>query len=225
MSELTLARACADGDAEAWERFLHLYRGKLYAMALSMTRDAVAARELADSLLADLFGTRSAADGQRVSKLASYSGRGSLEGWLRAVMAREYVNQCRSGTRLVSYEAQEEAGAQFATLEKCGRLDSNETYLLTRALDSTLAELRGEARFLLISYYLDGRTPAAIAVALRVHESTVSRRIDRITRGIRTRVIRELRKLGVDSRRAKELLDSDFRDVEVDVRQRLMEGA
>ena len=70
------------------------------------------ARELADSLYADLYGTRTA-DGRRISKLNSFTGRGSLEGWLRAVLAQEYVNRFRRQQRLVSLEEQVEAGVQF----------------------------------------------------------------------------------------------------------------
>ena len=43
---------------------------------------------VADSLYGDLYGTTTR-DGQRISKLASYTGRGSLEGWLRTVVTAE----------------------------------------------------------------------------------------------------------------------------------------
>ena len=50
---------------------------------------------------------------RRISKLNSFTGRGSLEGWLRAVLAQEYVNRFRRQQRLVSLEEQAEAGVQF----------------------------------------------------------------------------------------------------------------
>ena len=46
------------------------------------------ARELADSVYADLFGTRVREDGGRISKFDSYMGRGSLEGWVRRIAVR-----------------------------------------------------------------------------------------------------------------------------------------
>ncbi len=94
VEELALARACAAGHERAWEIFMLRYREKLYDIAGYIAREESAARELADSLYADLYGT-TVRDGQRVSKLASYTGRGSLEGWLRTVMAQEYVNRYR----------------------------------------------------------------------------------------------------------------------------------
>ena len=85
VDELALARACAQGNNSAWEIFLTRYRQKLYLSALRIAREDSAAHELADTLYADLYGTNTR-DGKRVSKLASYTGRGSLEGWLRTVL-------------------------------------------------------------------------------------------------------------------------------------------
>ena len=100
VEELALARACAAGQERAWEIFMARYREKLYDIAAHIARETSAARELADSLYADLYGTTTR-DGQRISKLASYTGRGSLEGWLRTVMAQEFVNRYRRQRRLV----------------------------------------------------------------------------------------------------------------------------
>src|SRR5205807_1095685 len=116
VDELALARACAGGNNSAWEIFLTRFREKLYLAALRIAREDSAARDLADSLYADLYGTGTR-DGQRVSKLASYTGRGSLEGWLRTVLAQEYVNRYRRTKRLVSLEEESEQGLQFPAPE------------------------------------------------------------------------------------------------------------
>src|SRR6266851_6993411 len=102
VEELALARGCAAGHERAWEVFLTRYREKLFEMALGIAREAAAARELADSLYADLYGINSR--GERVSKLASYTGRGSLEGWLRTVLAQEFVNRYRKQRRTTSLD-------------------------------------------------------------------------------------------------------------------------
>src|SRR6202142_1200852 len=72
--ELALARACAAGNEHAWADFLTRYRRKLYDIAGYITKESSAARELADSIYAELYGTTTR-DGQRTSKLASYTGR------------------------------------------------------------------------------------------------------------------------------------------------------
>src|ERR1700685_4148354 len=113
VDELALARACAAGNNSAWEMFLTRYREKLYLSALRLAREDSAPRDLADTLYADLYGT-STREGQRVSKLASYSGRGSLEGWLRTVVAQEYVNRYRRTKRLVSLDEESEEGVQYS---------------------------------------------------------------------------------------------------------------
>ena len=53
----------------------------------------------------------------RSSKLLFYTGRGSLEGWLRTVMAQEFINRYRKQKRLVSLEEQTEEGVQFAVAD------------------------------------------------------------------------------------------------------------
>src|SRR6202140_1776446 len=143
LEELALARACAAGNERAWQDFISRYRQKLHRMALHITRDATHAAELADSLFGDLYGVN-ARDGVRTSKLVSYTGRGSLEGWLRTVMAQEFINRYRKQKRTVSLEEQTEEGAQFAAPDpepggtSDGRLES--------ATDEALAELSSEDR-------------------------------------------------------------------------------
>ena len=112
LEELALARACAAGNERAWEDFVSRYRPKLRGMALQITREASQAAELADSIFADFYGLNARA-GVRNSKLFFYTGRGSLEGWLRTVMAQEFVNRYRKQKRTVSLEEQTEEGAQF----------------------------------------------------------------------------------------------------------------
>jgi RNA polymerase sigma-70 factor, ECF subfamily len=56
---------------------------------------------------------------------------------------------------------------------------------------------------------------------LGVHESTVSRKLEKITAALRKRIRSGLTARGMSKRQAKEALDADVRDVQVDVRARL----
>jgi RNA polymerase sigma-70 factor (ECF subfamily) len=217
LEDLVLARACAYGTEAAWDCFLKRYRQKLYQIAVSIAREESAARELADSLASDLFGTRTAQDGSRISKLASYTGRGSLEGWLRAILAQEYVNRYRTGRRLVSLDEQTEVphNSEAAKMPVDPRLE--------QATDAALLELSAEERFILASYYLDERSLAEIARMLRLHESTVSRRVVKLTARLRKRIVQGLRQRGMDSRAAKEAMDIDVRDITLDLRRILVQ--
>ena len=113
LEEMVLARACVGGNESAWEIFLTRYRSAMYDAAYKIARDETSARSLADSLYAELYGLSK--DGVvRASKLRYYLGRGSLAGWLRTVVAQEYVNQYRKTKRETSLEAAVEDGHQFA---------------------------------------------------------------------------------------------------------------
>jgi len=222
VEELALARGCAAGNEAAWQDFLLRYREKLYDAAGAIAREDSAAREQADSLYADLYGT-STRDGERVSKLNFYMGRGSLEGWLRTVLAQEFVNRYRRGKRLVSLEEKEEAGVQFVAPapQAAAPVDAR----LEAATDQALAALAAEDRFILAAYFLDQRTLAEIAQTLGVHESTISRKLGKITAGLRKQTLSGLRQRGMSKRQAEEALEADVRDISLDLRGRLQETA
>ncbi|MGO9647008.1 MAG: RNA polymerase sigma factor [Terriglobales bacterium] len=220
VEELALARACAAGHERAWEVFLTRYREKLYNIAGYIAKESSAARELADSIYADLYGTNTR-EGKRNSKLASYTGRGSLEGWLRTVMAQEFVNRYRRQRRTVSLDEESEEGTQFAApnLEPAVAVDPR----VETATDQALAELSSEDKFVLASYFLDSRTLAEIARALHVHESTISRKVDKLAKSLRKRILAGLGKQGMSRRQAEEALEVDVRDLRVNLRSRLVQ--
>ncbi len=222
LEELVLARACAAGNEHAWQDFISRYRNKLRAMALHITRDATHASDLADSLFADLYGMNSR-DGVRHSKLVFYTARGSLEGWLRTVMAQEFINRYRKTKRDVSLEEQEEEGTQFIAHTPKPSMAADAR--LEIATDEALFELSAEDRYVLAAYHLDGRTLAEIARVLGLHESSVSRRLDRVTTTLRKRILACLRDRGMSHAQAKEALEADVRDLNLDLRARLAQDS
>jgi len=222
VDELALARACAAGHNSAWEIFLTRFREKLYQAALRIAREDSAARELADTLYADLYGMNTR-EGQRVSKLGSYTGRGSLEGWLRTVLAQEYVNRYRRTKRLVSLDEESEEGAQFSAPDPEPEPPADPR--LAQATDEALAYLSGEDRTVLSAYYLDERTLAEIARMLGVHESTISRKLDKLAKLLRKQILAGLVRRGMSRRQAEEALEVDVRDLQVDIRRSLTQDS
>src|ERR1022692_2653684 len=218
VDELALAHACAAGNNSAWELFLTRYREKLYLSALRIAREDSAARDLADSLYAELYGTTTR-EGERVSKLASFTGRGSLEGWLRTVLAQEFVNRYRRTKRLVSLDEESEDGAQFAAPDP-EPLPSADSRRET-STDAALAALSSEDRMVLAAYYLDGRTLAEIARMLGVHESTISRKLDKLAKSLRKKILAGMMQQGMGLRQAEEALEVDVRDLQLDIRRSL----
>ena len=221
LEELALARACAAGHEAAWQAFLTRFREKLYDIARGITKEDSSARDLADSLYADLYGTAER-DGRRVSRLNFYMGRGSLEGWLRTVLAQEFVNRYRKTKRLVSLEEQAEDGVQFsaAPAGPSSPLDSR----LGAALDEALGQLASEDRLVLASYYLDNRTLTEIVRMVGVHESTISRRLEKMLKALRKQVMSGLVSRGMNRGQAEEALEADVRYLQVDVTKKLQEN-
>jgi RNA polymerase sigma-70 factor, ECF subfamily len=217
--ELALARGCAKGNERAWEVFLTRYRASLYSSAYLIARNDAAGRELADSLYAELYGLEERA-GERRSKLLYYMGRGSLEGWLRTVLAQEWINSKRRTRREVSLEEQLDGGGQFEAPSPSPTPMA--TTPTNQAVAAVLADLSSEERFLLAAYYLDGRTLAQIALVMRVHESTISRKLDRLVQSLRKELRKRLIAGGMSSSQADETLaEVDVRDLEVKVRENL----
>ncbi len=222
VEELVLARACAAGHERAWEDFMIRYREKLHDTALRITKEDSRARELAGSIYADLYGT-SSREGKRVSKFSYYSGRGSLEGWLRTVIAQRHINDYRRNRNTVSLEEESESGQQFATPAESQALPSDQR--LTGSIDECLAALSAEDRCILAYYFLDDLTLARIASILQVHESTISRRLEKLVRTLRKDLILRLTRKGMSRRQAEEALETDVRDLAIDIRKQLMQDS
>lgn len=221
LEELALAHACAAGHDAAWQAFLLRFREKLYDIARGITKEDSSARDLADSLYADLYGT-SEREGRRVSRLSFYMGRGSLEGWLRTVLAQEFVNRYRKQKRLVSLEEQTEDGVQFSSADPgpTGPIDSR----LSAALEEAFTQMASEDRLVLAAYYLDNRTLTEIGRMIGVHESTISRRLEKLLKGLRKQVMAGLVQRGMNRGQAEEALEADVRYLQIDVSKKLQEN-
>jgi RNA polymerase sigma-70 factor (ECF subfamily) len=96
---------------------------------------------------------------------------------------------------------------------------------LESTIHAALRELEPEDRFLLVSYFLDGRTLLEIARLLRVHEATISRKLKRITESVRKQLLRELQRRGLKRAAAEEALGIDPRDLNINLRKILQTSA
>lgn len=213
---LALVKSCLSGDESAWNCFITRYRLVLYSAALAIAKDDCIARELADSLWADLYGTKIDGSGQRISKLASYTGRGSLEGWLRTLLAQAFVDRHRQQRRLVPLDDNAPPVAHPPDLPET--TDPR----LSLAFREAIAELKGEDRLILAAYYLDARSLAEIGRMLSLHESTISRRLEKSIRLLRKRTIHHLRKSGIGMQQAAELIATGTGQIAMNLRDHLL---
>jgi RNA polymerase sigma-70 factor, ECF subfamily len=214
IEDLVLAHACAVGNNTAWELLVARHGSMLHSAALVLCRDEVSAREMVAVLLGDLFGTTVAADGSRRSKLGSYKGTGTLAGWLRATLAQACIDQHRLQRRFVSIDEalpllSAEIFAPDATLCTDARLGP--------AVERAISALAPDDRFLLKAYYLDQMSLTQIGALVGSHESTISRRLSRITRELRRSILQSLVRDGMTMFAAQQALKSDVRDVSADI--------
>ena len=212
LSEFALAHSCALGSEVAWRRFVDRYRNSLTQAAIAITGSTTLGHDLADSLYSELYGLRQV-DAQRASPLSSYSGRGSLLGWLRTTLAQRHVDHHRRIHRETPLEALDVPAPEPSLSPLPAELTR-----LNDAVAQTLRKLLPEDRFLLASYFLDRQTLLQIARILRVHEATISRKLKRLVGDLRKQLLHNLQSGGLSKRAAEEALGTDPRDLEINLR-------
>lgn len=204
--DLCLIIACESGDENAWNDLVERFTATVRSAARSASSNEDAAEDLAQSIWADLYGLRTKKDGKPASKLAYYSGRGSLAGWLRAVVAQLAVDVFRKQSRLVQTEEDTdldrlahdsnigEGQAVLAGIPTPEESMSNRFAQtdMQQALNRAVQELAAEDRLLVKLYYFDNLRLREAGAVLGVHEATASRRLTRIQTDLRKRVAKIL---------------------------------
>jgi RNA polymerase sigma-70 factor (ECF subfamily) len=201
--DLCLVVACERGDQSAWSDLFERYGATVRSAARHAAGSEDAAEDLAQSIWAELHGLRARADGRPAGKIAYYSGRGSLGGWLRAVVGQLAVDQYRRHSRLVqteedadfdrlarsSHEGEAALGGSHAPPDPEHALAERRAARdVEAALARAVGELEAEDRLLVKLYYLDGLRLREAGAVLGVHEATASRRLARVQTEIRQRV-------------------------------------
>lgn len=196
--DLCLVLACERGDEKAWEDLVKNFDATVKSAARKISSNSEDAEDLASSIWAELYGLK-----EGKSKLAYFSGRGSLAGWLRAVTNQLAIDGFRKMKRLVQIEEDREFEnlAQDSS-EKTG----NETVVshtenpeeifserqtakdVSKALKKAIDELDAEDKLILKLYYFDDLKLKDIGATLGFHEATASRKLARMQTEIRRSV-------------------------------------
>lgn len=205
--DLCLVIACERGDERAWEELVRDFDSTVKSAARKMSASSEDAEDLASSIWAELYGLRQDAEGNKKSKLAYYSGRGSLAGWLRAVVSQLAVDEFRKQSRLVQVEEAREFEnlAQEASENRnndhlVAHADDPEELLTEResaidvssALRAAIEGLESEDKLILKMYYFDDLKLKDIAATFGYHEATASRKLVRVQAEIRKAVEKDL---------------------------------
>lgn len=223
VEDLALACACARGASGAWDHFVAEYRPVLLRVA-GRNAPPDAARDVADSLYAELYGLE-ARDGERRSLFDYYHGRSPLGSWLRAVVAQRLVDRARASKR---FEPLPEPGATGEPAASADDPDPDRGRLLPlvrETLKTVLAGLEPRNRLRLSLYYTQHMKLAAIGRALGESEATASRKLERTRRELREAIERRLRDdHGMTEREVRESFDYARTDPAFDLARTLPPG-
>jgi RNA polymerase sigma-70 factor len=168
LTDLYLALACAKGNEHAWWEFDQNFRGYIERIARHLASAETDAEEVIDSVYVELYGTR-VVNEVRQSKFATYTGRGTLRGWLRTVVWHAVIDLHRARHDEVSIDDWSESGGEVhdrpgwraearggesAMVDKITR----ERYraATVAALDRSLATLDDHEKLLLLYYHVEG---------------------------------------------------------------------
>ena len=200
--DLCLIVACEQGNQKAWTDLVERFSPTVRSAARSASSNEEGAEDLAQSIWAELHGLRLRADGKPAGKLAYYSGRGSLAGWLRAVVSQLAIDQHRKQSRLVQTEEDADFdriiqhGQEENTWSGHGEVPNPELQIsakfagaqMQKALAESVQRLSAEDRLLVKLYYFDDLRLREAGAMLGVHEATASRRLTRVHAELREQV-------------------------------------
>ena len=157
-----LARDCLSGDRKAQRRLFDTLAPRMMALCLRYTGD----RPTAEDVLQDGFITL-------FSRLDSYSGAGSFEGWARRIFVNTALMHLRKTDALKLSDDIGEARGLFTEeatpVQKMGY----------RELTALIARLPADARTIFNMYVIEGYSHKEIAETLGLNEATSRSKLQR----------------------------------------------
>jgi|SRR5579864_509699 len=220
LGDLYLATACAqyspgyndnnggrssEHASAAWKILETTYRGFVCDLVRFFYRPGFVSQDLADNIIADLF----LPDRSGAGRIASYDGRSSLSTWLRVIVCNRSINAQRCSANAKSTDIQPE-------MPDAPALESIEMTLRARryrvaledSLGSACRKLTPRERLVLLWRYEDGLQLGQIAKLLGIHQSNVTRQLERMQSKLRDDVITALStKHGLSRSAIKECLE------------------
>jgi RNA polymerase sigma-70 factor len=183
LNDLFMAIACSNGSERAWWEFDQHHRTYLERVARHLASSEMNASEVVDSVYVELYGTK-IVDGVRQSKFASYTGKGSLRGWLRTIVWHALVDLHRASHDEVSLdEMTENVGEGYAQSTFLNSSNGGENEMLDEivseryrkvtfnALETSFSRLDDHEKLLLLYYHVESMKLREIARIVEVPAS------------------------------------------------------
>jgi RNA polymerase sigma-70 factor (ECF subfamily) len=194
-ADVMLTLACVAGHAAAHTKLDARMRG-VSARALAGIR---LGRFSVDDVLQNVrVRLLVVAEGEHGPKLATYSGRGPLDGWLRVTIARAALTMLRSRAPDDPDDDPSDAFADLASEDQpqLAALRARCGPELKRAIEDSAAALDPDDRTMLRLHVMDGLTIDDLAAIYKAHRATMARRLARarnaIFEGARSRTMTAL---------------------------------
>jgi RNA polymerase sigma-70 factor len=193
-TDLYLSLACAQGNEQAWWQFDRLHRSFIERLARRLVRSGMDADEVIDSVYFELFGTKTV-DEVRQSKFRTYTGRGTLRGWLRTIIWHSVVDLHRKRHDEIPLEEWSASGEESRERQawRADARTSDDVMLANivrerfraaalAALDHSLATLDDHETLLLLYYHVEGLKLREIARLVEEPASPIRRWFQRQAR-------------------------------------------
>jgi RNA polymerase sigma-70 factor (ECF subfamily) len=165
LSDLYLACACLRGDGRAWRELDRAFLRMVPGYVARIDRSAEFGEEIRQRLAEKLL--------HGEAKLASYSGRGPLAGWLRVAAVREALNAkrgitaCELDDKLVLVHDGDDPEIQLLKRKYAREFGD--------AFKEVLASLDADQRNVLRLHYVEGLTLEDVGKAYKVSRATAAR--------------------------------------------------
>lgn len=167
-ADLYLAMACLERDATALGHLSNLVWKQIQQLShfrLSSDQQAELQQKTMAALLLD--------NGE--GRLQKYSGRGSIEGWLRVLLTRSVIDSLRTEHRELPIDDEVLLGLPDQVDMDLDLLKAKYRGQFTEAFRLALASLTPRQRNMMRQHYLDDLSFEDLGVMYRAHRSTVAR--------------------------------------------------
>ena len=190
VADLYLTASCAQRTERAWTRFGELYRHRIQSLCRWVWRDISASADAAQDVFIDLY--MPARNGE--CRIGTYDGMSSLARWLRMIVMNRWLNHRKRGAGrsssldIVPDPVDTSAFGRIETMFAVRRYEPLAALALTHACEC----LSLEERLIMLWRFEQNLHLGEIARLLGVHQSTVTRQMERATARVRAEMVRQL---------------------------------
>jgi len=205
--DLYLTAACSQRTERAWNRFGELYRHRILNLCQWVWRDSSASADAAQDIFIDLY--MPSRNGE--CRIGSYNGISSLARWLRMIVMNRWLNDKKrlsgksSSLDTVPEPVDTSAFGRIETMFAVRRYEPLAALALRHACEC----LTIDERLIMLWRFEQNLQLGEIARLLGVHQSTVTRQMDRAMARVRAEMVRQLReRYGLDGDAVEDCLET-----------------